>query len=82
MKKYKTTAYDKKNKKWDTITSEYPTKTAFIKDLRANGYRVNEKRVAEEKVYNYIMDNTNATNEDFKRIKTIKQNVIAYKNAC
>lgn len=70
-KKYKTMAYDKKNKVFDEITSEYPSKKAFIKDLRSNGYRVNEKRIAEENVYDYIMDHTNATDADFRRIKSL-----------
>lgn len=72
MKKFKTMATDKRTGEKVCIVSEYPTKTNFIKDIRSNGYRVNPIRVAEEEVYNYIMDNTNATNEDFKRIKTIK----------
>lgn len=63
---YKTMAYDKKNKVWDVVEMEHVNKKAFIKDLRSNGYRVNDKRVAEKERYDWIMDNTNATDEDFK----------------
>lgn len=71
MKKYKTLAYDKKYKVWDVITREYETKAEFVKELRANGYKVNPLRVAEEKVWDYIMDHTDATDIDFKTIKSI-----------
>lgn len=71
MKKYKTYAYDKKTKKYVFIESEYPTKANFIKDIRANGYRVNPIRVAEANVYNYIMEHTNAEDIDFRTIKKV-----------
>ena len=71
MKKFKTIATDKKTGEKICIVSEYPTKTNFIKDIRANGYRVNPIRVAEEKNYDYIMDHTNATDNDFKKYKKV-----------
>lgn len=38
---------------------EYPTKAAFIHDLRANGYKVNPKKVKESTVFDYIINHTN-----------------------
>lgn len=37
---------------------DYPNKAAFIHDLRANGYRVNPKKVKPSGVFNYICDHT------------------------
>lgn len=65
MKVYKTMAYDKQNKKWDIIESEYPSKKNFIKDLRDNGYRVRENRIATKEIWDYVMENTNAEDKDF-----------------
>ena len=42
-----------------------------MKDLRSNGYTFNPKRVATEEVYDWVMENTNATDFDFER-KEIK----------
>ena len=75
MKKFKTMAFDKKFKVWDIIEMEYTTKADFIKNLRSNGYRVNPVRVTEVEIYNYIMDNTNATDKDFKTIKKLPKNI-------
>lgn len=66
MKTYKTYAIDKATKQGVFIESEYPSKQAFIKDLRHNGYKVNAQRVVEKAVYDYIMTHTNAEITDFK----------------
>ena len=38
---------------------EYATKADFIHDLRANGYKVNPKKVKESALYDYIIAETN-----------------------
>lgn len=38
---------------------DYPNKAAFIRDLRANGYRVNPKKVKPSDVFDYICEHTN-----------------------
>lgn len=38
---------------------EYQSKSAFIHDLRANGYKVNPKKVKESALYDYIIKETN-----------------------
>ena len=47
------------------ITSEYPTKNDFIKDLRSNGYKVNVYKVKTEEEFNHIMDHTNCEETDW-----------------
>jgi len=42
------------------IQSEYPNKSAFIHDLRRNGYKVNPKKVKEASEFDRILDKTNA----------------------
>ena len=67
MKVFKGIATDKETKQKVIIESEYKTKKDFIKDVRHNGYSINPKKVKEAKVFDYILDNTNATEEDWKR---------------
>ncbi len=57
MKTYKTCAKDKQTKEYTVITSEYPTKAEFIKDVRRNGYSVNAKRVWTEEMYDWHVAN-------------------------
>ena len=38
---------------------KYATKADFIHDLRANGYKVNPKKVKESRLYDYIIAETN-----------------------
>lgn len=71
MALYKAFVKNKQTKEKLFIESEYPTKTAFIKDLKSNGYSVNPIKVKEAKVYNWILENTNCTNEDLKFINRI-----------
>mgnify|MGYP004670640061 CR=1 FL=1 len=49
---------------------DYPNKAAFIHDLRANGYRVNPKKVKPADVFNYICDHTdmNPWDWDLKKV--------------
>ena len=37
---------------------EYKNKAAFVKDLRANGYKVNPKKVKESALFDYILSHT------------------------
>ena len=63
MTMYKAFVRDKKTKERLFVESEYPTKTAFIKDLKGNGYSVNPIKVKEAELYNWILENTNCTDE-------------------
>lgn len=49
---------------------DYPNKAAFIRDLRANGYRVNLKKVKPSDVFDYICDHTdmNPWDWDLKKV--------------
>lgn len=49
---------------------DYPNKAAFIRDLRANGYRVNPKKVKPSDVFDYICDHTdmNPWDWDLKKV--------------
>jgi len=67
MKVYKGIATNKQTKEKVIIESEYKTKKQFIQDVRNNGYTVNPLKVKEAKVFDYIMDFTNAQEEDWKR---------------
>ena len=51
------------------IESEYSTKKDFIKDLRTNGYKVNPIKVKKAKIFDYIMNNTNCYDWDWKENK-------------
>lgn len=79
MKTYKTYAIDKSTGQGVFIESEYASKQAFIDDLRRNGYKVNDRRVAEKEQYNHIIEQTDATATDFKQYeKLIKEVVDSY----
>lgn len=54
---YKVTATDKMTGKRSIIAKEYPSKTAFMKDVRANGYSFQDLKVKSEEVWNYIVNN-------------------------
>lgn len=45
---------------------EYPTKADFIHDLRANGYKVNPRKVKESALFNYIINHTDCTPWDWE----------------
>jgi len=62
---------DKETKQQLRIDKEYPTKAKFIYDLKANGYAVNPDKVKISKVFDYILDNTNCTPEEWKYINKI-----------
>lgn len=51
MKTYKALVIDKQTKKSTIITSDYPTKQAFIQDLRANGYSIYRNQVADAETF-------------------------------
>lgn len=44
---------------------EYPTKAAFIHDLRANGYKVNPRKVKESDLFDYIINHTDCSPWDW-----------------
>jgi hypothetical protein len=64
--RYKATVKDKTTGERITIESDYPNKTAFIKDLRANGYSVSNHKVKLAAEWNRIMNKTNATKKDWR----------------
>ena len=59
MTKYKALVFDKESKTLLIVEISQTTKKKAIKDLRNNGYRVNEIKVKKEEVFDYIMNNTN-----------------------
>lgn len=52
-----------------TITGEYRTKKEFIEDLRRNGYQVNDRKVKEAEVFDYIVENTDCSADAWKITK-------------
>lgn len=68
-KTYKALVREKGTGKKKIIKSKYFTKYDFIRDLRANGYMVNEEKVKEAKEFDYIMNHTNAAPWDWNRRK-------------
>lgn len=69
MKKY--SAMVKDGKRVVIIRDQdYPNKAAFIHDLRANGYKVNPKKVKPSDVFDYICDHTdmNPWDWDLKKV--------------
>lgn len=48
------------------IERDYPTKSQFIRDLRNNGFKVDNRKVLTKKSFDYIMDNTNCTKWDWR----------------
>lgn len=69
MKKY--SAMVKDGKRVVIIRDQdYPNKAAFIHDLRANGYKVNPKKVNPSGVFDYICDHTdmNPWDWDLKKV--------------
>lgn len=48
---------------------EYKNKAEFIRDLRANGYRVNPKKVKESALFDYILNHTNCCPWDWDLAK-------------
>lgn len=68
---YKAIVTDKMNRKRVVIESEHNTKAEFIHDLRKNGYAVNPIKVKTKEVFEYIMNETNCYDWDWKEIKAI-----------
>jgi hypothetical protein len=66
MTKFKAFVKNKDTKEYVTIESEYKSKESFIKDLRANGYMVNPLKVKKSEVFDYIINNTNCYEWDWK----------------
>lgn len=70
MKRYK--ALVKYEGKATIIEAEYRTKKEFIEDLNRNGYKVNPLKVKEADLFDYIINNTDCS-EDAWKIKKIGQ---------
>ena len=58
--------YKRESEQFEKVTrivffrnQEYRTKSDFIHDLRANGYKVNPKKVKTARVFDYILEHTN-----------------------
>lgn len=51
------------------IESDYPTRSNFLKDLKANGYTV--YRAEPKEVYDYILRNTNGSKTDWEIAKKL-----------
>ena len=64
MKLYK--AMVKMEGKITFVESEYNTKKDFIDDLRRNGYKVNPNHVKIAELFDYIFENTNLNEWDWK----------------
>jgi len=62
---FKTCVKSRQTKKYEVIESDYPNKSAFISDLKGNGYMVNPDKVVRSEVYNYIMNYTNCEEWDW-----------------
>lgn len=71
---YKTVATDKQTGKNVLIEMSHVNKKAFIEDLRANGYKVNDKKVRLADEWDWIVDNTNCNEWDWK-IKRSEMNL-------
>lgn len=72
MKTYRALVVNKETKMVETLTDKFLKRQDFIDDLRRNGYRVVDYRVREEKLFNYICDNTDMTKEDWMNYKLDK----------
>jgi len=48
------------------IERDYPTKAQFIRDLRNNGFKVDNRKVLTKKSFDYILENTNCTKYDWR----------------
>lgn len=44
---------------------QYPSKAAFIQDLRGNGFKVNPQKVKPSGLFDYIMEHTNCESWDW-----------------
>lgn len=59
VKTYKVLVKDRMDNKKKVIEcKEYSRKSEVIKDLRANGYIVNDRKVKEAKLFDYIVNKT------------------------
>lgn len=69
MKTYKAIVKNKETGERTIIKSDYNSKKDFLKDLRSNGYAVSDCKVKEEKLFDYILETTNCSPEDWKNTK-------------
>lgn len=63
---FKASVKCKKNNARIIIEGIYTSKAEFIKDLRENGYSVNNNKVKTKEVFDYIINHTNCSLEDWK----------------
>ena len=69
--KYTALVTDTYNNRRLYLTYDYPTKKEFIQELRSNGYKVSDKNVKPQRVYNYLLAHYNG-NEPICRYLTVK----------
>jgi hypothetical protein len=69
MALYKAIIKNRQTKETSIIESEYNSKIEFINDLRKNGYMVNPLKVKKADVFDYIMNNTNCNEWNWKENK-------------
>jgi hypothetical protein len=69
---------DKETKEKKFLTMDYPNKSAFIKDLRNNGFAVNPLKVKTKEVMDYILDHTNCEKWDWLYINRLPENYEDY----
>ena len=66
--KFKAIVTDKLDGRKTIIESEYEKKSDFIRDIRSNGYRVDDRKVKESEVFDFIMTNTDCEKLDWQVI--------------
>lgn len=71
MTLYKAIVTSKQTGVKEIIESEYNTKKDFIKDLRNNGYSVNDTKVKKADVFDAIIEYTDSSDMAFKICKTV-----------
>lgn len=67
--KYTASVKDIETGQRSLITREYPSKAAFERDIKANGFRA--LRIETEEVYSWVMENTDCSPVDFRRANMV-----------
>lgn len=63
---YKTCAKEKETGRLVVVELDCSSKNNFIRDVRSNGYSVNPKRVLTKKSYDFVIENTNCYEFDWR----------------
>lgn len=77
---FKAMVTNKKNNERIVIEGIYTSKAEFIKDLRWNGYSVNDNKVKTEEVFDYIINHTDCSPEDWKINRIPEENIYWFTN--